>query len=196
MSPATESQPGMLVALVAFIFLVGCQTNEKITLRYSPSDLVLADSTPVGALRVGPIHDLRPKSGTYLGTMRVGVGQPFRTLIGERPLADTMASFLAGALSQRMSLNAASDKEISVDILMFEANQLLRREVEIELVVRVSDRRTGAIKVMSPVRIRRMEGSVADVDSALFGQVPRFQRFIQRVLSEAVDEAVSRAATR
>lgn len=183
-----------ILPILACLALVGCTTTRRIPLNYAPTDKAAVASPGPARISVGVVNDRRETPGSPLGTVHSGVGASTKEIYTTQPLPATVRQFFIDALRHRGIYDAGSPDQLNVDILDFEADQFIRREVDIDLLVALRDAKTGYNRAVVPVRVQRMQGGLLNADNLVVGNFLAFQKLVENALSEAADEGVNRIA--
>jgi hypothetical protein len=184
----------LLLPVLACLTLAACTTTRKIPLNYTPSDRGIAAAPGNARISVGAVNDRRDTPGAPLGTVHSGVGDSTKEIYTAQPLTATVRQFFIDALRNRGLYDPNSPEQLNIDILEFDADQFIRREVDIDLLVALHDARTGYNRAVVPVRVEKMQGGLLNADNLVVGNFPAFQKFVEGALSEAADEGVNRIA--
>lgn len=174
--------------------LTACTTTRTLPLHYVPSDAARAQAGRTIPISMGDVQDRRANPGSTIGTMHSGVGKTTKILETNQPLTAVVRQFFIDALEQQNSYSPNSPNQIQVEILDFQADQLIRRDVFIDLLVTLRDARTGRTRATAPVKVQKAQGGLLNADNLVRGNVSAFQRFVEQALSEAVDEGVRKVA--
>lgn len=184
----------LLLPILACLALAACTTTRRIPLNYTPTDKGIVTAPGAARISVGAVNDRRDVAGAPLGTVHSGVGDSTKEIYPTQPLTATVRQFFIEALRNRGIYDPGSPDQLNVDILEFDANQFIRREVDIDLLVTLRDAKTGYNRAVVPVRVEKMQGGLLNADNLVLGNFVAFQKFVEGALSQAADEGVSRIA--
>lgn len=185
------------LALVGVCVVLGaCTTPRKLTLQYAPSDSGIVAETSAASMSMGVVTDRRDDPGSPLGTAIIGAGSSKKELYTTQPPTAVVRDFFTDALRNREAYDPNSPDQVTVDIMAFEVNQFIRREVYIDLLVSLKDANSGYTRTVVPVRIDRMQGGLLNAGNLVMGNYEALQNFVDKVLSEAADKGVDQLSPR
>ena len=180
------------VGLILLVLLSACGTTQ-LPLSYSPTGTPPAEARPI--VEVADVS-LSRRTGRedplWVGTIRGGYGNPLKRLHADRPVNEVVRQALRDGLRARGLLvpeGVTARRRVTADLTQFDANQYVRREATIAMTLSVVDAGTGAQRWRDTVRVYQVDGSVFGL-SGVLASVENLHALMQRVLSQAVDEAL------
>jgi uncharacterized lipoprotein YajG len=186
---------GPLVAL-SVLGLGAC--SNTLPLNYTGTEKVSSISAAVSSVTVS---DRRGESDpTWYGAIRGGYGNPLKTLHSAKPIQNTVREAFVTALAARgvRVEPGSSGKSISVVVMDFEADSMMRSEANIRMTVTVADPATGRQLYKdevgeNPVEWTGAGGGILGSPQALQGLT---ERTMNRVIDEVADNPAFQAALR
>lgn len=185
-----------LLALVASLVLTACSTTE-VGLSYTPGSGA-TPSASGGSVAVGTFVDGRGEPAIWLGAIRGGLGNPVKRIDADRPVADLVrAAFVKGLEARKVGIDRESAPfELSGTVLQLECDQYIRREVNVEIQLVVTERATGRRKLVKDYEVTNVDGSLLSAKPAAFASVYELKTMTQKTLSQTVDRALDDAELR
>ena len=186
----------MVLIMFVSLLLVGCSTH-RVQLAYSPPPSRSSATLP--AIMVGEFTDLRGRdalrnNGTWIGAIRGGYGNTFKTVLLEQPVHEVVTAIFTEALQARDALADPHDDDttlvLSGSVITFSCKQYMRRDCLITLNVILSDRATQNKIFEKQYEVYKFDGSVWAIDTGIFGSVNKLRDLAARTLSACVDKAL------
>lgn len=176
---------------LAAALLAGCATNT-VGLPYAPSHAVTP--TTGAGIAVAPVVDARDDhDATWIGAVRGGFGNPLKVLRTGPPVSEVVREAFRDGLRARGGLAAEDGRAtLAVTIQRLDASKLARSEASAQLRPALS--RDGRVVYTDTVAVTRQEGSLITFDSGVFASSDDLASLLDRVLSEAVDQALDKPA--
>ena len=179
----------LLIVGAATANLTGCSTSTA-GLRYESTTGPKVTSTGI-PISVGTFVDQRGETPTWLGVIRGGFGNPIKTLEGDRPVAELVQeSFTDGLKARGYEISASAPVTLSGTVRRLDADQYVRREANVEIVVRLKQNATGTTAFESTYSANRVEGSAVSLKAGIFGSLDDLQALLQKTLGEVIDKAL------
>ncbi len=182
-----------LVVLALALGLGACVSTDA-SLRYSAPATITPAAAPVVA-SVSAV-DQRRETANRLGTIMGGYGNPLKYLDTVRPVKDEVASVFAEGLRARGLLadGPTLPYRVALTIRKFDADQLVRRSVRIDLDLVVLDQRSGQEVYRDTLVDQRSE--VQLFASGILASTDELRQMAQAMLDSSVDRMLDKPALR
>jgi hypothetical protein len=179
-----------IVMLVLPCVLAAC-SSTAVSLDYTATIHQQPRSfAPVSSVSVTDSRD--EKDPNYLGAIRGGFGNPLKVMTTRRPVKDEVAAAFLGAIEERGLYDPSARDRLLIDLTMFTANQLLRREAEVSFTLSLVDNSSGRTVYRDEQDVIKINGSVITFDAGVFASVNNLHAIADLALSQAIDQALDK----
>ena len=184
-----SSVVALLLCSIAALGLVACSTRTA-GLRYeSAPETKLASKG--AAISVGNFIDQRGDTPTSLGVIRAKFGYPVKILEGDQPAAELVKTgFTDGLKARGYRVSPDAPVMLSGTVLRLDADQYVRREANVEVVVRLSHSDDTTTVFEHTYTANRVEGSFFSLRKGMFGSIEDLRSLLQKTLVEVIDKAL------
>lgn len=178
------------IALAAFGLLLSACSTTNVGLKYVPTTTVANTQDAQYAVAIGPFLDKREETGTWLGAIRGGYGNPIKNLEAERPVAEMVKSaFSEGLRSRGITIADEGKNKVIGTVTKLECNQYVRREAYVDIEISVLDQ-AGQQKFTKTYSASKVEGSLITLDAGVFASVDDLRIVLEKTLRQAIDQAL------
>jgi len=185
-----------IVATCAVAVLAGCATPGD---GQKPAVTSTVAKTPIAAapLKLGAFADKRGEPLHWLGATRTGFGAPLKVLESDRPVAEMVQSaFLDGLRARGVTVDqSAGQNQITGTIKTLAGSKVVRREVNIEIEVAVSDQ-SGKQVFARTYSTNNIDAAVVSFSAGFVITTDDLRATLERTLQETVDKALDDSAFR
>lgn len=178
--------------------LAGCV--RPVSLAYTPPAYpVMADRPLIGRILVA---DERGRTPAFVGAVMAPDGKPLKTLAVDPDAAHVVVEAFRRALAARneFTRDGSGPYELQVEILTLDGQQWATRQAEVDLALRLVDRRTGREVYDTRAYAERRSGNYPSnylsnylaEDNQFLGSPWALARVEARTLASAIDRALDR----
>lgn len=144
---------------------------------------------------LAPVVDARADhQADVLGSIRGGFGNPLKTLVTERPVAEVFGVAMRDALTARNLVSDAGPLRLVVRLIRLDCNQMYPREAHAEIAVRLEDA-SGALLFEGTYTAGEARGGMG---GGIFAPVEPLRALtnlvMDLVINKALDDPAFRAA--
>jgi uncharacterized lipoprotein YajG len=180
-----------LCAIIAMMFLAGCETTQ-VGLTYDSSSAKVDPAKAPGSVELLSVSDHRKHAANWLGAIRGGFGNPLKTLETSVPVKDLVGRAYEDGLRARGLLAPGTAKySMKVDVNQFDCNQYARREAHIRFNVTVVALASGQSVYENEIAVDKVTGSAITLDAGIFASVDDLRKVANEALQEAVDKTLN-----
>lgn len=179
------------LATLALAPAAHAQRQYPVSLTYTtPAEVQRGEPSIV----LAPVVDARADhQADVLGSIRGGFGNPLKTLVTERPVADVFGVALRDALTARNLASDAGPHRMVVRLVRFDCNQLYPREAHAEIVVRIEDQ-SGAQLFEATYTAGQARGG--GPSGGIFAPIEPLRAITNLVMQQVIDRALDDPALR
>ena len=172
---------------VLLCLLAGACTTAT-DLPYTPASAPFVQAAP--SIAAVTVTDARvEKDPTYIGAIRGGFGNPLKTIVTAKPIADEVHTAFVAALDARHLLALGAPDTLDVRITKLSANQYANRSANAAFVLQLRDA-SGQVVYTDTADIERANGSF--FDNGIFASTKDLHAIMVKTMSEAIDQALDK----
>jgi uncharacterized lipoprotein YajG len=137
---------------------------------------------------VSSVTDNRGNDADWYGAVRGGYGNSLKQLRSEEPVADILKAAIESGLSARgIGATDGGKYTLEIDLTRFRANQIARREGQIDMTGTLKDASSGDVVATKAISHEKVSGSVMALDTGVFSNPDVLRALARETMQEGVD---------
>ena len=174
--------------IIVLLALVASACTTATDMPYTPVSPPLVQARAfIGAVTTTDARDERDP--TYVGAIRGGYGNPLKTIVTKRPIAEEVGTAFAAALAARHMQADGAPARLAIRVTKFSANQYFHRDAKAAFDVTLTDAAGRQIYADS-VDNENSNGSV--FVTGILASADDLHALMVQTMSEAIDQALDK----